>query len=204
MCLKFQQTQTKEKTIHHDIPLSPWEVLGVDIFQLNNKNYLCVVDYHSKFLVIKRMEGLSAESLIATVKIIFDEYCILHRLMSDASSNFISERFKNFCNSLNIDQAVSSWCHHQSNGQVEASMKFIKCTIKSAQTLVVIYVWSCYKLEPHHWDKVSQAQQHCWFNHPVHSIMPAMDRKPINIDNDHGHHKNLMHRQGKNDQNNDT
>ena len=68
--------QPKEKIIHHDILLRPWEVLGADIFQLNNKNYLCVVDYHGKFLVIKRMEGLSAENLIATVKIIFAEYGI--------------------------------------------------------------------------------------------------------------------------------
>ena len=34
--------------------------------------------------------------------------------------------------------------------------------------------------------------------------MPVMDRKPINIDNDDEHHKNVMHRQGKNDQNYDT
>ena len=51
----------------------------MDIFQLNNKNYLYIVDYHSKFPVIKRMEGLSAENVIATVKIIFAEYGILHR-----------------------------------------------------------------------------------------------------------------------------
>ena len=85
-CLEFQQTQPKEKTIHHDILLGPWEVLGVDVFQLNNKNYLCVVDYHSKFLVIKRMEGLSAECLMTTVKIIYAEYSIPHRLMSDAGT----------------------------------------------------------------------------------------------------------------------
>ena len=56
-CLEFQQMQPKEKTIHHDIPVRPWDVIGVDVFQLNNKNYLCIVDYHSKFPVIKRMEG---------------------------------------------------------------------------------------------------------------------------------------------------
>ena len=61
--------QPKEKIIHHDIPLRPWEVLGVDILQLNNKKYLCIVDYHSKFLVIKRMEGLSADNLITTVNL---------------------------------------------------------------------------------------------------------------------------------------
>ena len=91
------------------------------------------------------MEGLSAESLTAAVKIISVEYGIPHRLMSDAGSNFISEKFKNFCNSLNIEQAVLSLYHHQSNRQVEACIKFIKCTIKSAQTLVVKYTWHCYK-----------------------------------------------------------
>ena len=75
-CLEFQQMQPKEKTIHHDIPLRPWEVLGADVFLFNNKNYLCIVDYHSKFPVIKRMEGLSMESLITTIKIIFAEYGI--------------------------------------------------------------------------------------------------------------------------------
>ena len=59
--------------IHHDIPLRPWEVLGADIFHFNNKNYLCIVDFHSKFPVIKRMEGLSPESLITTTKVIFVE-----------------------------------------------------------------------------------------------------------------------------------
>ena len=73
-CLEFQQMQPKVKMIHHDIPLRHWEVLGAGIFHFNNKNHLCIVDYHSKFQVIKRMEGLSTESLIITTKIIFAEY----------------------------------------------------------------------------------------------------------------------------------
>ena len=84
------------------------------------KKYLCIVDYHSKFPVIKRMEGLSAENLIARVKGIFAEYGIPHRLMSDAGSNFVSEKFKSFCSSLNIEQEVSSSYHHQSNRKVDA------------------------------------------------------------------------------------
>ena len=35
--LQFQQMQPKEKIIHHDIPLCPWEVICVDIFHFNNK-----------------------------------------------------------------------------------------------------------------------------------------------------------------------
>ena len=159
-CLEFQQAQPKKKIIHHNTLLRPWEVLGADIFQLNNKNYLCIVDYHSKFPIIQRMEGLSAENLITTVKIIFSEYGIPCRLMSDTGSNFVSEKFRSFCSSLNIEQAVSSSYHHQSNGQVEACIKFIQLTIKNAQTPLVMYTWCYYTSEPHHWGKDSQAQQH--------------------------------------------
>ena len=42
--------------MHHDIPGKPWEVIGVDIFSLNNKNYLSSVDYHSKFPIVKRQK----------------------------------------------------------------------------------------------------------------------------------------------------
>ena len=57
-CLKFQQMQPKEKITHHDIPLRPREVVGADVFHFKNKHCLCIVDYNSKFLVVKRLEGL--------------------------------------------------------------------------------------------------------------------------------------------------
>ena len=37
------------------------------------------------------------------------------------------------------------------------------------------------------------------FNHLVCSIMHVIDSKPVSVDNDDEHHKNLMHRQGRND-----
>ena len=38
------------------------------------------------------MEGPSTESLIATTKVIFAEYGILHKIMSDTSTNFVSDK----------------------------------------------------------------------------------------------------------------
>ena len=58
-CLQFQQTQPSEKIIHHDIPEKPLEVIAADMFTLNNKSYLCIVDYHSKFPIVKDAEDLS-------------------------------------------------------------------------------------------------------------------------------------------------
>ena len=83
--------------IHHDIPVRPWDVIDADMFTVNNKHYLCIVDYHSKFPIIKKAENLSADSLILTCKVIFVEYGIPKKIMSDAGSNFISDKFKTFC-----------------------------------------------------------------------------------------------------------
>ena len=93
-------------------------------------NFPCIVDYHSKCPVIKKMEDLSADSLILTCKIIFSEYGLVMKIMSGADGNFISDKFQRFCKTLNIEQAVSSSYHHQSNGQVAACIRFIKHTIK--------------------------------------------------------------------------
>ena len=50
--------------------------------------------------------------------------------MSDSGTNFVSEKFRHFCKSINIEQAVSSAYHHQSNGQVKTCIKFIKQMFK--------------------------------------------------------------------------
>ena len=129
-CLEFQQMQAKEKTIHHEVSLRPWEAVGADVFPFNNINYLCVVDYSSKFPIIHKFQGLSVEHLINAVSAIFAEYGIPRKLMSDTGTNFVSEKFRSFCRSINIEQAVSSAYHYQSNGQVKACIKFIKQMFK--------------------------------------------------------------------------
>ena len=75
-CLEFQQMQLREKIIHHEIPLRPWEAVGADIFHFNNINYLCDIDYNRKFPIIRKLQGLSVEHLINAVTPIFTKYGI--------------------------------------------------------------------------------------------------------------------------------
>ena len=63
--------QPKKKIIHYEVPGKPWEIVGADLFSLHNKSYLCILDYHSKFHVIKHIDDLSADSLILACKIMF-------------------------------------------------------------------------------------------------------------------------------------
>ena len=148
---------------------------------------------------IRRQFTISIQS-----KVVFSEYGIPKLLTSDAGGNFISEKFKNFCNSLNIEQAVSSLYHHKSNGQVEACIKFIKSTMKkcfdsgSDVHIALLQI----RTTPIRQGLLSPAT--LLFNCQVRGIMPVMNRLPINTDNDEEHHKALVNRQCKNEQGKDT
>ena len=65
MYLKFQQMQPKERIPHHNIPLWPWEVVWADVFHFNNKNYLCIIDYNSKFPTWHGNQSKQAEAVRA-------------------------------------------------------------------------------------------------------------------------------------------
>ena len=80
------------------------------MLNLCNRNYLYIVDYHSKFPIIKKTEDLAADSLILACKISFSDYGPPRKIISDAGSNFISEKFERFCQKLNIEYAVYHHC----------------------------------------------------------------------------------------------
>ena len=110
------------------------------MLKLNNKYYLCIVDYCSKFPIVRRVEDMSAESLILACKVIFSEYGLPKRKMCDAAGNFISDKFRQFCKCMSIEQVTSLSYHPYNNGQVEACIKFVKFTMKNASTLMIIYI----------------------------------------------------------------
>ena len=64
--LWFSSNTTKGKTILHNITGKPWKTVGPDSSSINNKHYLCIVVYHSKFPVI-RQKGDGDDNLIKHV-----------------------------------------------------------------------------------------------------------------------------------------
>ena len=68
---------------------------------------------------------MSAESLIIACRVIFSEYGLQKKIMSDAAGNFISDKFRQFCKCMNIEQVTLSSNNHQSNSQVEACINFV-------------------------------------------------------------------------------
>ena len=87
---------TRKIDQYHDIPSKPWDTVCADIFMLNNKRWFCILDHHSTFPVLRLTDGLSTDSLTITYIIIFSEYESHRKIMSDAGTNFVSERFQAF------------------------------------------------------------------------------------------------------------
>ena len=72
------------------------------------------------------MESLSADNMILACKVIFSEYGIPKKIMSNTGGKFVSEKFKEFCTKLNIEHATLSLYHSQSNGQLKTCIKFFQ------------------------------------------------------------------------------
>ena len=82
----------------HKIPGKPWKAVAPDIFIINNRNYLHIIDFtKSNLPVVKQVEGFRAYNLNKTCKIIFSEYGLSSKMVSDMGTDFILENFENFC-----------------------------------------------------------------------------------------------------------
>ena len=66
--------QPQERALHNEILCRPWEVVGADVFMINGNTLLCIVDYHSKFPIMKKVNSLSPDNLVQTAKLIFAEH----------------------------------------------------------------------------------------------------------------------------------
>ena len=63
ICNQYQQAQPKLPAMQPDLPTRPWEKLGSDIFQFNGANYLIIVDYYSRFPIIRPLVDTSASTI---------------------------------------------------------------------------------------------------------------------------------------------
>ena len=64
-----------------------------EILMVNNKNLLCIVDYYSKFPVIKMVASLYVDDIVHAAKITFTELELPRKFISDLEMNFTSEIF---------------------------------------------------------------------------------------------------------------
>ena len=124
VCLKYSTANRKDSKqigpqLGQEIPTKPWVQLPTDLFTFQNQNYLLVVDYMSRFPVIRHLTSMTVKAVAEHLKAIFSEFGVPDVLISDNGPCYTGEQFKVAMRKLNITHVTTSPHHHQSNGLAE-------------------------------------------------------------------------------------
>ena len=82
--------------LHHEIPNTPWTKLATDIFYFQGTNYLIIVDYTSKFPVVKQLRKIDQRAVITAFEEVFAERGYPDELVSDNGPCYRGEQFREF------------------------------------------------------------------------------------------------------------
>ena len=143
VCLKYSQANCKDSKsigppLGQEIPTRPWVKLATDIFTFNNQNYLLIVDYMSRFPVIRHLSNMTAKMVAEHMNAIFSELGIPKTLVSDNRPCYTGDQFKKTMSHLGIMHITTSPHHHQSNRLAEGYVRIIKNLLSKAKKLVKI------------------------------------------------------------------
>ena len=67
-CLTFRKRQSSEPIMNHPIPNQLWTKAAADSFSVYGHYYLLIIDYYSKFNVIKTLNNLQSSAVIKNVR----------------------------------------------------------------------------------------------------------------------------------------
>jgi transposase InsO family protein len=110
----------------HPVPEIPWEEIGIDFFKIKNTEHLLVIDYHSKFVEVKKMTSTNADAVTACLLQIFRSHGLPKKIHSDNGPPFDSHKFATFCSNYLIEHMTSSPYYPKSNGMVERAIQTLK------------------------------------------------------------------------------
>ena len=110
-----QKSQPSEPMIHIKAE-RPWSVVGSDLFQWNNVDYILVVDYFNSFPIICKLRSTTARSIINSLWSIFAEYGLPQTFISDNGTQYTSDDFARFVENYGFFHTTLSPHYHQLNG----------------------------------------------------------------------------------------
>ena len=116
-----------------EIPLYPWTKLATDIFHFEGVSYLLIVDYTSRYPVVRKLASMTGQHVASHFKLICSEYGWPDTHVSDNGPCYTSEVFTNLMREYNINHITSSPHYLQSNGLAEKYVQIVKNLFYKAQ-----------------------------------------------------------------------
>ena len=133
VCKSYQTDQQKEPMISHEIPSRPWEKVGCDLFDFEDKHYLVCVDYYSDYFEVDRLFDKKGKEVISKLKVQLARHGIPDQVMSDNGPPFNSREFREFAQAYEFEHLTRSPRYPQSNGKVESAVKIAQNIMERAR-----------------------------------------------------------------------
>ncbi|XP_047988852.1 uncharacterized protein K02A2.6-like isoform X1 [Leguminivora glycinivorella] len=133
LCQRHRAAQPREPLCPHPVPSLPWQVVAADLFEFQQKHYLLVVDYYSKFIEVASLNSLTSGTIINQLKNFFGRFGIPQKVVSDNGPQFSAQEFSNFAGHYGFEHVTSSPLYARSNGLVERNVQTVKKLFTKAQ-----------------------------------------------------------------------
>lgn len=132
ICQSFKYNQQRENLKRDDEQVGPWEKVGTDLFEIDHKMYLLVIDYYSNYPEVVELKSTTSTAIIKHLKSIFSRHGIPQSLVSDNGPQYDSREFKEFVAHYGFKHVTSSPNYPQSNGKAEKGVQIVKRLIMKA------------------------------------------------------------------------
>ena len=125
-CQKYQPSIPSETLHTHETPSYPWQYVSTDIFTIEDKEFLPVVDHYTRSHFIRHLHLTTPATIIRQMKLLFEEWGIPEVVYSDNGPQYSSSEFANFAKSYNFRHTTSSSHHPQLNDLPERMVGICK------------------------------------------------------------------------------
>ena len=132
ICQSQQNSTTSVQKYVSEVPPHPWHTLGSDLFYFQRIDFLVVVDYFSKYLIVRKIPSSTSSAVIKELGMIFSEFGNPLVFRSDNGPCYSSQEFKFFMQNWLVEHRTSSPHYPQSNGLAESMVKVSKNLIEKA------------------------------------------------------------------------
>lgn len=130
-CAEAAKSPRKTDLESWPIPSKPWDRVHIDYAgPIDGLYYFLVIDAFSKWPEIFRTRSTTTSATLEMLQEIFARFGNPGTLVSDNGTQFVSARFKQFCDENGITHLTIAPYHPQSNGQAERFVDTLKRGLK--------------------------------------------------------------------------
>lgn len=112
--------------------------VGTDLFQLNGKDFLVVINYYSNYPEIEQLRYTTANDVIHHMKCIFTRHGIPLIVQSDNGPQYSSREFRLFAEQYGFKHTTSSPLYPKANGKAEKGVQIVERLLKKAAAVELL------------------------------------------------------------------